>query len=246
MKPIIGILASIKIADLNNPYEHYYKIVDLYVERIQEMGGLAIALLSLDDIDVLRICDGFIIPGGTKINKNHYTIIKYAIDNNKPCLGICAGMQYLAMFDYLYNECLNANEDITVDNIYNKQQELAKKDIYILRRLENHGGKLVTGEIYPSSDNIHKSTHSIKIMNNSYLYDIYKKDSIDVISMHNYGIYNTNSLFKTVAISSDNVVEAIEFKDQNTFIMGVQFHIEVDRDNLILKRFIEECQKHLN
>lgn len=241
MKPVIGILSSLKINDENKPYDNYYKIIGLYVNRIKELGGIPIGILSLDDIDVLNLCDGFIMPGGIKVTKDHYKLIEYVIKNNKPGLGICAGMQAMIMYDYLFNECLKEKDTVNVEDIYNKHVDFRKEKISILKKVNNHGGELVTEEIESTNSNISKSTHLININKDSILYDIYKCNIMSVISMHNYGVYKSTNLFKVIAKSRDNVVEAIQYKDK--FIIGVQFHIELEKDNLIIKRFIEECKK---
>lgn len=47
---------------------------------------------------IIDECDGIILPGGSIPNKNVDKIIKYLYITNKPTLGICLGMQELALF----------------------------------------------------------------------------------------------------------------------------------------------------
>lgn len=44
---------------------------------------------------ILDKCDGFIVPGGSRIYKFDEYIMKYAIENDKPLMCICAGFQSL-------------------------------------------------------------------------------------------------------------------------------------------------------
>lgn len=44
---------------------------------------------------ILDKCDGFIVPGGSRVFKFDEYVMKYAIDNDKPLLAICAGFQAL-------------------------------------------------------------------------------------------------------------------------------------------------------
>ena len=44
---------------------------------------------------VLKMCDGFIVPGGTYSYKLDEYVINYAINNNKPLIGICLGFQIM-------------------------------------------------------------------------------------------------------------------------------------------------------
>ena len=240
MKPIIGILEVLKTNNENNPYDNYYKLINLYVDRIVEEDGLPFGIISVDD-EILNKCDGFLLTGGNKITKEHYKIIEYAIKNNKPLLGICAGMQSLVMYDYLLSECLKQSNNPNYEDVYNKYQELSEQKVSILHKLQNHGGDLSSGTLESTLDNIKKSIHSINIIKDSILYDIYNKDSIDVVSMHKYGAYNTTSLFTPIAYSSDKVLEAIQYQDK--FILGLQFHIELEKDNPIIKRFVKSCKK---
>ena len=59
MKPVIGILEALKINDENKPYNNYYKLTNLYVDRIVENGGLPLGIINADD-EILNKCDGFL------------------------------------------------------------------------------------------------------------------------------------------------------------------------------------------
>lgn len=239
MKPVIGILATYKINDKNNLYDNYYKIIDLYVDRIIEAGGIPIGIISVDD-EAINKCDGFLLPGGNKIEKRHYKIIEFAIKNNKPLLGICAGMQSLVMYDYLYNECAKEIANPNYEDLYKKYLELNDKKVTILNKVDNHGSELALGIVEPTIENINKYMHVVNIKKDSILYNIYKQDTVNVVSMHSYGAYKTTNLFAPIAYSNDKVLEAIQYKDK--FILGVQFHIELENNNLIIKEFIKKCQ----
>lgn len=235
MKPIIGIMNTLKEGDNNYPYDNYYKFIVNYIDRIKKLDGVPVGIF---DCDNLGIYDGFLIPGGVQITEDHYKIIDYAIKHNKPCLGICAGMQAMILYDYLSYK-LNKDNFKTIDLI-DKYNELISNKEYILEKVSHHGGELVSGDIIPNITNINKSTHSININNNSILYDIYNKNKMDVISMHNYGYKGLLNDFNIIAKSDDNVVEAIIHK--NKCILGVQFHIELENNNKVLIRFIDRCK----
>lgn len=62
---------------------------------------------------VLDMCDGFLLPGGIKWYSHDEYVVKYAVDNDKPLLGICLGMQIMGVMD----NRLNSGEfDTTVKN----------------------------------------------------------------------------------------------------------------------------------
>lgn len=70
------------------------------------------------DYDVLNLCDGIIIQGGSEIFPYHFQIVDYAINNNIPLLGICMGHQIIG----LYNQNLNEQDLSRVDNHYSKDE----------------------------------------------------------------------------------------------------------------------------
>jgi len=89
-KPLIGIVAR-KI-------DNTYKVNENIVKKIINNGGIPILILPTnfnDLLNVLNICDGIVMPGGSNIYEYDRFICKYATDNNVPILGICLGMQIM-------------------------------------------------------------------------------------------------------------------------------------------------------
>ena len=102
-----------------------------------------------------------------------------------------------------------------------------------LKRLEDDlvHRKLVTKNI----DTINNAKHKIDIKKNSVLYDIYKSDQIDVVSLHSSVVNRTTQDIKISAMC-DDVIEGVEYKD---FILGVQFHPEILQDNKIFEWLVK-------
>lgn len=89
-KPIIGIVAR--------KNDKFYKVNENIVKKIVKNGGIPILILptnSNDLLNVLNICDGIVMPGGSDIYEYDRFICKYATDNDIPLLGICLGMQIM-------------------------------------------------------------------------------------------------------------------------------------------------------
>ena len=66
---------------------------------------------------------------------------------------------------------------------------------------------------------------------------------MDVVSLHSIVIHRVPENLLVSAKTIDGVIEAVEYQD---FILGVQFHPEIIKDNKIFEWFIEEgrkCQK---
>ena len=89
-------------------------------------------------------------------------------------------------------------------------------------------------------------THLIDIDKSSNLYKLFT-DKLYVNSRHLYKLKEVKWPFKIVAKSQDNIIEAIEYIDNNHFIIGVQWHPE-DLDNMqpLYNYFIKEVLKRKN
>ena len=173
MKPLIGILANIKTDENEGPYADYYMVHKVYVDKINEVGGIPLGIIAVTD-EALDKCSGFLLMGGHRITENHYKVIEYCIKNNKPLLGICNGMQAIVLYSRLYDECVKSNIEPTTVNLYQKYGELRNKGVNFLERLDGHGGELSQREIPVFMENLVKFKHNVNIEENTILFDIYK------------------------------------------------------------------------
>lgn len=91
---------------------------ETYRNAVLKMGGIPFTILPTQQVSfesippkdvprmtleeqvklnrTLNLCDGILMPGGLKTYEYDYYIYNYAITNNIPILGICAGMQIMA------------------------------------------------------------------------------------------------------------------------------------------------------
>ena len=83
-----------------------------------------------------------------------------------------------------------------------------------------------------------KFSHKVKILKDSYLYNIVGSEEFLVNSKHKRNVVKTDK-FDIVGYSDDGVVEAIERKDRR-FAIGVQWHPEMIFDDSIEARKIFE------
>ncbi len=234
MKPLIGILANMKTNEIDGPYADYYLINKLYVDRVKEKGGIPVGILDVESLDKF---DEFLLIGGHRITESHYKVIEYCIKNNKPLLGICNGMQAIVSYARLYEECVKSNIEPTPSNLCIKYDELRKNNIPLLVALENHGTELSKRKVELTEENLNRRMHGVNIKENSILFDIYKKPRVNVYSIHTYGVYEVEKSLEILALSDDNVVEAVRYKDKP--IIGVQFHPEIDAANVLIESFIK-------
>lgn len=126
-KPIIGIVSRFSIEDKNI----FFKIKDEYINVIIKKDGIPFLIipsctLSNDENifekmtdkqilylkEIVNMCDGILMPGGSVHYEYDEIIYEEAINLNKPVLGICLGMQIIGKMDIEKKVAM----DVTVKN----------------------------------------------------------------------------------------------------------------------------------
>ncbi len=93
--------------------ENSKEIEFYYLDAIKKFGGIPI-LINFYNLELLNLCGGILLTGGDEKGPLDDYLISYALKNNLALLGICQGMQSMALFDT--NENL-----IDVENHYQKE-----------------------------------------------------------------------------------------------------------------------------
>ena len=239
----IGILPTTKLYEDNNPYNDKYIFYNVYIRRIYEAGAIPIGILLNDgklDYNILDLCDGFIICGGNKIEPYYLEVINYAINKNKPLLGICLGMQSIGVYSYLEKLLQDKKIPKTIDNISSMFKKIKEDKVNFLKPVEGHYNIKITREEYLPNK------HEVSVVKDSILYNIYKQNNLNVLSMHHYAI---NEMGNNVLINCVHygIIEGIEYKNKNLFILGVQFHPEIeDANHILFEALVKECEKRIS
>jgi putative glutamine amidotransferase len=92
-----------------------------------------------------------------------------------------------------------------------------------------------------------RNSHSIDIEKESILSNLLKSESPIVNSSHHQSVKTVGKNLKITARAKDDVVECIEDTRQNRFVLGVQWHPEVNWQSNVLSRqifelFINKCK----
>lgn len=78
---------------------------NFYRNAIRWFGGEVVEVFDnaeFDEVyDKLTMIEGILLPGGDDVGRLDYLLIKYAIENRMKMLGICQGMQSMAMYGSL-------------------------------------------------------------------------------------------------------------------------------------------------
>ncbi len=237
-KIVVGILHTYNLTkEDNNPYDDRATFVRMYEEMITKNGAIAIGLLN-NNIGIYKdICDAYIWPGGSYIQKDFYIIFDDVIKNHKPLLGICLGFQAICTYFNILEDQKNEN-NLSIIETYNKNKET---NPYLIRLDENEL-KIHSNYVTKDKESIEKAKHKIIINKNTFMYDIYKKEAIKVPSMHGFKPPRLSKELIISAIAEDNIVEAVEYHKNNSKILGVHYHPELIKDNAIFKWLIDNAK----
>ncbi|MBT4921504.1 MAG: gamma-glutamyl-gamma-aminobutyrate hydrolase family protein [Rickettsiales bacterium] len=214
----------------------YYALRKNYTEALTKNNSCSLLLppiISNID-DYINLIDGLIITGGNfdidPVLYNAKEIHKYTLVNQERC-----------NFEHLLAQKA-IHKNIPILGICGGMQLL---NIIFGGDLTQHLGDLdkdlVNHEVRP----YHESAHTVIIKPDSVLFDITKQTQIHVNSSHHQAIDKLADNFIASGISEDGLIEAIEIKDKNKFMMGVQWHPEYNispADAAIFERLIQHCE----
>lgn len=242
-RPIVGISANAILTEMRGFKDFWRSYVNEdYVTSVLKADGVPIILPIINNEESIRkqleSIDALIITGGdADVNPELYGE-KYSEKSSTPNdkrdwydLKLCK----IAREMKIPTLCVCRGHQIS--NVYHKGT--LHQDISCAIKTD------IVHDQYTAPEHI---AHEIIIEKDSLLYDILKKDRIGVNSFHHQIINKVADIFKVTALSTDGVVEAIEYKDSDYFFLSVQWHPEMmtsrgDEDMLkIFKRLIKETK----
>ena len=229
-KPIIGITLDSEEPGKYSKFP-WYAIRHNYLHSIEKFGGIPFPLLHTKENikNIFNILDGLIITGGNfDIDPNLYgkksrgsRIIKNARTNFE--ISMC-------------NIFLESTKPIL--GICGGEQLL---NIVcggtLIQDIKKNKGKSLEHEQKNPRD---ETSHSVKIIKNSHLSKILKKNKIMVNSAHHQSVDQLGKDLIISGFADDNIIESIEHTIHR-WCIGVQWHPEfliTEHDKKIIKKFI--------
>lgn len=245
-KPVIGITG--------NYGELTCKLAEGYYKSVERAGGVPVIIPPLSDTDViintLEHLDGLILSGGADYDP-HYAgeepcpllgtineerdlpelfITQLAYNRQLPILGICRGIQTLAM-------ALGGHvcQDISLSPNPSPKREGSIK--------------------HSQEEDRNVATHPVTVEKNSVLFRIYEQEQqcsmfnvqrsmLSVNSFHHQAVDEAGPRFRVIARSDDGIIEAMESTEYKS-ILGVQWHPECLDDGLpIFQWLIGEARQY--
>ncbi len=221
MKPLIGITMNLDVQPARN-----LNILDQdYGRAVLEAGGIPVPILGINQSikDIVRQLDGFVFTGGDDIHPRFYkerpladaraakspdertrfeiNLFKAAARARKPVLAICYGAQ-------LVNVALGGK-------LY---QDIARQ----IPKAIKHGPARAGEKVF----------HSVNVFEGTKICTIIGacrgtgNCHIRVRSSHHQSIKNPGRGLRLSAVSPDGVIEALESRSKNNFLIAVQWHPE--------------------
>lgn len=216
-RPVIGITANHEGIDAT--------LREAYCQQVVKAGAVPVIIPAIDDVEVIQQTlsriDALILSGGgdhnplwmneqpsPKLGNINATrdsaellITRLAYNRCLPMLGICRGMQTLA---------IALGGHVTQD-IYTAPRE----DAIFSHPLIKHSQDADRSE----------PTHSVEIAKGTELYSIFNKGTLSVNSFHHQAVDQTGEHLAVSAASVDGIIEAMESSEHKS-IIGVQWHPE--------------------
>lgn len=152
----------------------------MYISAIEKFGGKVVLIYDYyneeECIIYLKEVSGILLPGGDCVGPLDFFLIKYAIDNKLKLLGICQGMQSMALYG-------SSDKLVEIGNLEHKKEEGYVHSVsFCNSKLKNIYEKEV----------IRVNSHHLQTINNSYCFRIVGRSDDELIE----AIESNNNIFQ--------------------------------------------------
>ncbi len=248
-QPLIGITGNFNDGETTLSKRYYDSVI--------KAGGVPVVIPPVADRHVLANTldqlDGLLLSGGADLNPlwtgdepstqlhrineerdlPELLITRLAYNRQIPILGICRGIQTLAVAlgGRVAQDIYEAREQ------QDGQSTAKERRIFGLRNNTQPTPSLAPMIKHSQDAGRSELTHSVNIQTGSTLYQIYKQEIIYVNSFHHQAVSDCGKRFRISATAPDGVIEAIESAEFKS-ILGVQWHPECLESGLPLFQWL--------
>ena len=248
-QPLIGITGNFNDGETTLSKRYYDSVI--------KAGGVPVVIPPVADRHVLANTldqlDGLLLSGGADLNPlwtgdepstqlhrineerdlPELLITRLAYNRQIPILGICRGIQTLAVAlgGRVAQDIYEAREQ------QDGQPTAKERRIFGLRNNSQPTPSLAPMIKHSQDAGRSELTHSVNIQTGSTLYQIYKQEKIYVNSFHHQAVSDCGKRFRITATAPDGVIEAIESAEFKS-ILGVQWHPECLESGLPLFQWL--------
>lgn len=246
-RPLIGVPAQSLHATLESLPRHTPDssvMNHLYCDAVIQAGGTPVLIpLSQDEAtlrDLYERLDGILLAGGADIDPASYgadrhpacgptdpardqieiRLTRWALDDGKPLLGICRGMQMLnvACGGTLHQDCTLASPHTRKHDFFPSQG-------------------FTRGHL----------AHTVWLEPGSWVSAAAAADTIEINSLHHQAVDQIGENLRPTAIALDNTIEALEVTSDR-FQVGIQWHPEAltatdEGARALFTTFVEESAR---
>lgn len=189
----------------------YYYVNNANVRMFNDNNVILIPVTCEMEKDfILETCDGLFVPGGCDVDPKNY------------------GEDFNGA-----KECFDFIDDL--DIFYIKAFHSAKKPILGICRGLQIINVAFGGTLYQDIGGHSDTKHFVYVEKDSFIYDLYKEDKLQVNSFHHQIIKDLGEGLRVVAKSDEGYIEAIEGDN----IYAVQWHPEIYDGDRFIRYFID-------
>lgn len=212
---VIAIVERYEEVKETKPFHERFYITRFFKDILEEMDILMFPVVSSKNIEkVADFCDGLIVTGSCiDIHPKYY------------------GEESLEKGNFSIDEYQEISKVI---DCFVKSEKPILGICGGLQDITVYFG----GSLYQDIANhdLKEGRHNIKVVPDSFLYEVYQKTEVEVNSYHHQAVKRVPKGFSITAVSGDGVIEAIEKEN----IVGVQWHLEEMKDKIFFQMFVEK------
>ncbi len=244
MKPIIGIsvnslrdISQNDVGQIGVEGQDWQLIAADYIRAVERNGGIPILIPNIETMEDMRTVldkiDGLLLSGGHDVNPRTY---------NERNSGKAGKFDNIRDHEEIFMTEYALEKDIPFLGICRGLQILnVTLGGTIHQDLPSAGFPA-----HSMSNSLrNEPSHELKVLEDTPLFDIFKREEIWTNSYHHQGINELGRGLKKAALSEEGLIEAVYLEDKK-FALAVQWHPEMMYDdkemNMIFEKFIDACK----